>query len=652
VLVDVSDQKRLEQQLRIAQSAGGVGTFEHVQGFATVSVSDQFCKLLGLRGSAELPVPTINAVVHPDDPRIIEAGIEGPAAAGRMELRILRRDTGEERWLCKVCEFLGDSEDLGARISGVIYDITDAKRTEAALRTLNETLESRVAERTRERDQIWRVSRDLLGVADAQGRWISINPAWTSFLGWPEHRIIGGSFNWLLHEDDQARASHALATAAASQTTIAFETRLRHADGGYRWLSWTAVPGNGQLYCVGRDVSAERATASALREMEEKLRQSQKMEAVGQLTGGLAHDFNNLLTGISGSLELVQLRISQGRVDDVDRYVKAAQDASRRAAALTHRLLAFSRQQTLDPRPTDMNQLNAGMEELIRRTVGPAIAVEVAGDPALWLCFVDANQLENALLNLCINARDAMPDGGRLRVFTQNASLGLDAAEKADLPAGDYVKLSVQDTGVGMTRDVMSRAFDPFFTTKPIGQGTGLGLSMIYGFVQQSGGHVQISSEVGQGTTVSVLLPRHLGNAEAVAVIGGAQIKARAGDGERVLLVDDEPAVRMLLVDLLQEVGYTVIEAANGAEALETLEADTPIDLMITDVGLPGGLNGRQVASAARALRPRLKVLFITGYAETSALSHVHLEAGMHVLTKPFEIASFTGRVRQILLEQ
>jgi CheY-like chemotaxis protein len=298
-----------------------------------------------------------------------------------------------------------------------------------------------------------------------------------------------------------------------------------------------------------------------------------------------------------------------------------------------------------------MNHLNAGMEELIRRTVGPAISVQVWGDPALWLCLVDANQLENALLNLCINARDAMPDGGSLRIFTENASLTVDEAQKADLPPGDYVKLAVRDTGIGMTRDVMSRAFDPFFTTKPIGQGTGLGLSMIYGFVQQSGGHVQIASDVGKGTTVSLLLPRHLGAAEAVDTSASAQIKAREGEGECVLVVDDEPAVRMLLVDLLQEVGYTVIEAATGAEALEILEADTPIDLMITDVGLPGGMNGRQVASVARALRPRQKVLFITGYAETGALSHAHLEAGMHVLTKPFEIASFTARVRQILLE-
>ncbi len=651
VLVDVSDQKRLEQQLRIAQSAGGVGTFEHVQGFATVTVSDQFCKLLGLHASAELPVRTINAVVHPDDPSIIGQNPDGSTTAGRIECRILRPDTGEERWLVRRGEFLQHADGFGARISGVIYDITDAKRTEAQLRLLNETLETRVAEETRERDQIWRVSRDLLGVADLDGTWRSINPAWTRLLGWPESAIVDRSLGWLLHPDDTQPALQALATPGASQTTLTFDTRLRHTDGSYRALSWTAVAGHEKIYCVGRDVTAERDTAAALRQVEEKLRQSQKMEAVGQLTGGLAHDFNNLLTGITGSLELLQMRIAQGRVAETDRYVKSAQDAARRAASLTHRLLAFARQQTLDPRPIDINRLNAGMEELIRRTVGPAIAVEVAGNSALWPCSVDANQLENALLNLCINARDAMPEGGRLVIATANVGLSGGHARSTDLPEGDYVRLSVTDTGTGMTKEVMGRAFDPFFTTKPIGQGTGLGLSMIYGFVQQSGGQVTIASEVGQGTTVSMLFPRHLGQADSLAQPAGPLVEAAAASGETVLILDDEITVRMLLTDVLTDAGYSVLEAANGAEALEILQSHAALDLMITDVGLPGALNGRQVATRARAHRPQLKILFITGYAETAAFSHEHLQSGMHVLTKPFTIDRFAGRIRQILAE-
>ncbi len=651
VLVDVSDQKRLEQQLRIAQSAGGVGTFEHVQGFATVTVSDQFCKLLGLHASAELPVRTVNSVVHPGDPGIIGQNADGSSTAGRIEFRIIRPDTGEQRWLVRRGELLQDADGFGTRISGVIYDITDAKHTEAQLRHLNETLETRVAQETRERDQIWRVSRDLLGVADQGGTWRSINPAWTRLLGWPESAIVDNAFGWLLHPDDAQTALQALANAGTSQTTLTFDTRLRHRDGSYRSLSWTAVAGNDLVYCVGRDVTAERETAAALRQMEEKLRQSQKMEAVGQLTGGLAHDFNNLLTGITGSLELLQMRIAQGRVAEADRYIKSAQDAARRAASLTHRLLAFARQQTLDPRPIDINRLNAGMEELIRRTVGPSIAVEVAGNSALWPCCVDANQLENALLNLCINARDAMPDGGRLVISTDNVTLSGAQARNTDLPEGDYVQLSVTDTGTGMSKDVIARAFDPFFTTKPIGQGTGLGLSMIYGFVQQSGGQVTISSELGRGSTVSLLFARHIGQADIATQSSGGQIEPSAASGESVLILDDEITVRMLLTDVLGDAGYRVFEAGDGAEALEILQSATPLDLMITDIGLPGALNGRQVAIKARALRPQLRILFITGYAESAAFSHEHLDTGMHVLTKPFAIDRFAARVRQILSE-
>ena len=277
------------------------------------------------------------------------------------------------------------------------------------------------------------------------------------------------------------------------------------------------------------------------------------MEAVGQLTGGLAHDFNNLLAGISGSLELMQTRMSQGRLKDIDRYMSAAQGASKRAAALTHRLLAFSRRQTLDPKPTNVNALVHGMEELIRRTVGPEIEVEVVGASGLWSALVDPPQLENALLNLCINARDAMPEQGRITVETANKWLDEHAARKHDIPPGQYLSLCVTDTGTGMTPDVIAKAFDPFFTTKPIGQGTGLGLSMIYGFAKQSGGQVRIYSEVGMGTTVCLYLPRHHGVVEADDPLARFSDAPRAEQGETVLVVDDEPTVRMLVTDVLED---------------------------------------------------------------------------------------------------
>ena len=402
----------------------------------------------------------------------------------------------------------------------------------------------------------------------------------------------------------------------------------------------------------GLNASLEDRVASAIAEREkaeETLRQSQKMEAVGQLTGGLAHDFNNLLAGISGSLELLQARISQGRVRDLGRYIIAAQGAASRAAAITHRLLAFSRQQTLDPKTTEVNRLIANMAELIRRTVGPAITVETVLAGGLWPVLCDPNQLENALLNFCINARDAMPEGGRLTVETANSWLDDQTARERDCAPGQYVALCVTDTGTGMTPEVIARAFDPFFTTKPIGTGTGLGLSMIYGFARQSGGMVRAYSEMGEGTTMRLYLPRHHGAADQgdpPRLEPAGQAKAEAG--ETVLVVDDEPTVRMLVTEVLEDLGYGAIESSDGAAALQILDSDIRLDLLITDVGLPGGMNGRQLADAGRAVRPDLKVLFITGYAENAVISHGHLKPGMRILTKPFSVQALVTHIRDI----
>jgi signal transduction histidine kinase/PAS domain-containing protein len=379
---------------------------------------------------------------------------------------------------------------------------------------------------------------------------------------------------------------------------------------------------------------------------EEALRQSQKMEAVGQLTGGLAHDFNNLLAGIGGSFEMIASRIAQGRLADVERYLTAGQGAVKRAASLTHRLLAFSRRQTLDPKPTNVNSLVRGIEELVRRTVGPAVEVEVIGAGGLWPTLVDPNQLENALLNLCINARDAMPGGGKLTIETGNKWLDARAAKEQDLPEGQYISLCVTDTGVGMTDDVKTKAFDPFFTTKPMGEGTGLGLSMIYGFARQSGGQVRIYSEVGQGTTMCIYLPRHDGAATLDTEAFAASGLALDGEGQTVLVIDDEPTIRMLVADVLGEAGFAAIEAADGPSGLKILQSNARIDLLITDIGLPGGLNGRQVADAARAIRPELKVLFITGYAENAAIREGRLEPGMSLITKPFEMDLLARKIQ------
>jgi signal transduction histidine kinase/CheY-like chemotaxis protein len=396
-----------------------------------------------------------------------------------------------------------------------------------------------------------------------------------------------------------------------------------------------------------------QAEAAERERVEETLRQSLKMEAVGQLTGGLAHDFNNLLAGISGSLGLVRMRTARGRTAEIDRFIEIAMTSVNRAAALTHRLLAFSRRQTLDPKPTNVNQLVSGMEELFIRTVGPGIQVETKLATDLWPALCDPNQLENAMLNLVLNARDAMPDGGHLLIETRNYVFpdprGASNVPLGKVPAGEYMGLFVTDTGVGMPPDVIARAFDPFFTTKPTGEGTGLGLSMIYGFVQQSGGHVLLSSELGQGTMVSIYLPRYLGVAGGLEEVGAEHMPPRAEQGAVVLLVEDELAVRVVVAEVLRDLGYTVLEADNSQSGLRIIETRAHIDLLLTDVGLPGGMNGRQLADAAREQRPGLKVLFLTGYAESAAIGNGLMEQGMEVMTKPFDLEKFVAKVERMI---
>jgi PAS domain S-box-containing protein len=493
-------------------------------------------------------------------------------------------------------------------------------------------------------------------------RYAGARPGDLDGLGWTD----------IIHPDDLSLASDRWTAALAAGESYEAEFRIRRADSVYRWHISRAAPIRAEdgsiLRWIGSntDIEDQKSTAEALAHLnatletqvqertaelmatEEALRQSQKMEAVGQLTGGIAHDFNNLLAGITGSLEMLQVRLDQGRLDATPRYIDAAQGAARRAAALTQRLLAFSRRQTLDPRPVNVNRLIGDMEDLIRRTVGPSVEIEVVGAGGVWPILVDPHQLENALLNLCINARDAMPDGGRITIETANKWLDDRAARDRELPPGQYVSLCVSDTGTGMPPEVVARAFDPFFTTKPLGAGTGLGLSMIYGFVRQSGGQVRIYSEVGQGTTMGLYLPRHAGEAEDDAA-KDAPHASYDGHGETVLVVDDEEVIRMLITDVLEEAGYSVLEAADGGGGLKVLQSDARIDLLITDVGLPGGMNGRQLADAGRVLRPDLKVLFITGYAENAVIGHGHLEAGMQVITKPFAVEALGEKVRQMI---
>ncbi|MEO7246295.1 MAG: PAS domain-containing protein, partial [Rubrivivax sp.] len=591
-----------------------------------------------------------SGMFHPDDQERAWATWRESLDTGKpyhIEYR-LRHHSGRYRWVLGRAQPVLDGQGRITRWYGTCTDIQDIVDARDVLTTSRAELERLVEQRTRERDQAWKHSQDLQAVLDLEGSFLAANNAWEMILGWAPDEVVGQNHLRFNHATHQAQSAQALAV-AASGTLPAYETLCLHKDGSTRWISWVAAPEGGLIYASGRGVTRDKAAAAALEATQQQLRQSQKMEAVGQLTGGIAHDFNNLLAGTSASLEVLAKRIAQGRYDATDKYIGMAKSSVRRAATLTQRLLAFSRRQTLDPKPTDVNRLIAGVEGLIRSTVGPQIQVEVVGAGGLWTANLDAMQLENALLNLCINARDAMaPHGGRLTIETANRWLDDRGALEHDLPPGQYLSVCVSDTGTGMTAEVAARAFDPFFTTKPLGQGTGLGLSMIYGFVRQSGGHVRIYTELGLGTTMCLYFPRHLGSA-AEADGDAVDEAAAASETGTVLVIDDEATLRMLLVEVLEEAGYRVIAAEDGPSGLAVLQSDQRVDLLITDVGLPGGMNGRQVADAARIWRPELKVMFITGYAENAAVGNGYLAPGMTVVTKPFELATLVRKAVEVL---
>ena len=541
------------------------------------------------------------------------------------------------------------ARELVARVEGALRLARSRREVSDVLRDANEALEDRVAAALRERDRSWTLSRDLIGVSDFSGIWQAVNPAWQRVLGWQPSDIIGRTSEWMEHPDDSERTRAEVARLATGAVTFEFENRFRKQDGSYATLSWTAVPDEGHLYCIARDVTDERARAAELEQAREALRQSQKMEAIGQLTGGIAHDFNNMLTGVIGSLDLLQRRLPADQQDPrITRYVQAATTSAQRAAALTQRLLAFGRRASLELHTVDVNRLVAGMEELLHRTLGENINLTTRLSADAWQGCTDANQLENALLNLCINARDAMPGGGDLTITTANRVIKRRRRSGSDtLEPGDYVVLSVGDTGTGMDAATLEKVFEPFFTTKPIGKGTGLGLSMIYGFAQQTKGTVEIDSTVGRGTTVHLLIPRSTGS-EAVNCADDGVV---TGGGETVLVVEDEADVRMLVTETLEELGYAALEATDSSSALALLRDDHRIDLMISDVGLPG-MNGRALADEARKLRPGLKVLLVTGYAQDAADRAGFLGRDISMLQKPFAIEALSNTIRRLLEEE
>jgi PAS domain S-box-containing protein len=652
-----------EQRLRLVMQSTGLGSWEYDAVSGAIIRSARHDEIFGYKAPvSDWSCERLKSHIAECDRALVVSSLRASLEHGRnldVECRIIRAD-GSQGWMKIGARPHYGPDGTFARLIGTVEDITARKRAEEAaietaakFETFAQTMPS----------MVWSSLPD--------GRIDWFNARVPEYCGTSEAELKPDG--WVpVHPDDVGSASAAWQDALATGQTYSAEYRVRRHDGEYRWHMTRAVPIRGADGAItswigtSADIEDLKSTQKALADLnatleqqvqertaellaaEATLRQSQKMEAVGQLTGGLAHDFNNLLTGITGSLEFLAKRLEQGKVSELHRYLDVAQGAARRAASLTHRLLAFSRRQTLDPRPTDINQLVHGMNELIRRTVGPAVTVGVTAADGLWAVLVDPNQLENALLNLCINARDAMPGGGTLTIETCNKALEDSEAQELELQAASYVLLCVCDTGIGMTEDIIARAFDPFFTTKPLGEGTGLGLSMVYGFVRQSGGQARIFSQPGAGTKICLYLPRYVGDDRIFEPLAAAH-KVSPGGGETVLVVDDEPSVRMLVNEVLEELGYNVLEAENGPAGQQILESGRRVDLLITDVGLPGGMNGRQLADAALVTRPDLQILFITGYAESAALGEGHMKPGMHILTKPFSLETLGARIKEII---
>lgn len=626
----------VEARARIAIDAAGMGTWD-LRPQEGLLLWDDRCKtLFGLPTSTEMSLDVFYAGIYPDDLPLVREAVEHamrPESGGhyRVEFRIAQPNGLEPRWLLSSgqCQFVNDQ---CVRFSGVLQDIHTQRLATQALRQLNEMLGERVERRTRERDRAWELSQDLLAVLNKDLTPVALNPAWEASLGFSRERLSQSSLLHLLPEHDQELLLTELAALAHGRTSARFVGRIQHAGGQQRWLSWVVVPEDTLLYVVARDITSEREAALGLAEANTRLReqinererieaalqQMQRLEAVGQLTAGVAHDFNNLLTVILTGASFLERDLAKANLDKARTRLTHIREAGERGAKLTSQLLAFSRRQRLEPVPLNLNRTLAGLEELLSRTLGGNISVRLDLDPALWQALTDPTQTEMIILNLAINARDAMPDGGQLTLTTHNTCIDTRPQRPEDPEPGEYVMLSIRDTGCGMSEDVLAKVFEPFFTTKDIGKGSGLGLAQVFGFAKQSGGGVRIDTVPGRGTQVAVYLPAVKEQAmsePAVPLL--RQPVSDSGRNRTVLLVDDDHLVRDMLGDVLRQYGYQVRQAHSGEQALVLLDGE--IDLLLTDFAMPE-FNGAQLALAARDRYPHLPVVFLTGYAELQGL--------------------------------
>lgn len=579
--------------------------------------------------------------------------IYGDVARTQKSVRFEDRAEALERWFDVHAVPIGHPGDHQVAI--FFNDITARKRVELALRESEE--------------QFRGVTETMPGfawTAEPSGHINYISSQWLTYSRSTSDQNLGNAWLRFIHPDDRRNAIDGWTTSLASGQPYSSEFRLRRHDGAYRWFLVKSLPLHDEYKTIirwigtGNDIHDKKDAEAVLEQRleertrdlmlaQETLRQAQKMEAVGQLTGGIAHDFNNLLTGIIGNLDILRRRLASGRTENIERFMDAATASANRAATLTQRLLAFSRRQSLDLKAVDISQLIDSLADLLRRTLGEQITLDIQVDSTIWHALGDPNQIESALLNFAINSRDAMPSGGKLTVTARNVSLRSGHALQKDIEPGDYIALSIVDTGMGIAPDILGRVVDPFFTTKPIGQGTGLGLSMAYGYAKQARGHLTIESKPESGTTVTLYLPR----SDTLAYDAFESITSSpvTGSGETVFLVEDDASVRLTVTEVLKELGYNVIEAVDGLSAIPVLQSSQRIDLLISDVGLPG-MNGREVATIARKQRPELRILFISGYAKNAVVRSGFLDPGMSMITKPFTLEELSTHVQRMVKRQ
>jgi PAS domain S-box-containing protein len=587
------------------------------------------------------------SLVHSDDvPTTAEKWKQALATGKTYQTEFRLRDKlGAYRWHIVRAVPIRSDDGRILRWIGTNTEVEELRKTREQLQALNHTLEQRVAERTADRDRMWRLSTDIMLVAKFDATITAVNPAWTTVFGWSEDELLGRSFMDLVHPEDRVATIDEMGKLGRGAKTFSFENRYRHKGGSYSIIAWTAVPDETLIHGVGRDVTEERQAAAALRRTELALQQAQKMEAIGNLTGGVAHDFNNLLQVIGGNLQLLSKDVLGN--EKAERRIANALTGVNRGSQLASQLLAFGRRQALDPKVINIGRLVRGMDEMLRRTIGEGVEIETIVSGGLWNCLIDPMQIENAILNLAINARDAMDGYGKLTIEVGNAYIDdIYARQQEDVQPGQYVVLSVTDTGSGMSPEIMTKVFEPFFSTKPEGKGTGLGLSMVYGFVKQTGGHVKIYSELGHGTTMKMYLPRSVHQEDLEVERFDSPVE---GGQETVLVAEDDAGVRATVIEILQELGYRVLKAPDAAAALTIIDSGIFVDLLFTDVVMPGPLKSVDLARKAKERIPDIGVLFTSGYTENSIVHDGRLDRGVQLLSKPYTREQLARKIRHVL---